>query len=356
MALRAVVFGNAIVGAAVIALLTLAGSLRLYDAAQVFVSAAIALTGYAFLHMVARMWRGRNLEYCLVSSAALVVLVLGVRDWVLILGFIDRPSGQYTQYAVPLLLAMQGLVLVNRFVQALRAGEHFTSELEARVQAKSRELERRHEEIQQLERERTLALERERLMRDMHDGAGGHLVSSLALLKSKGIDDPDLAAALTGALTDLRLMIDSLDPVDDDLNAVLGMLRDRMQPILKGSGLRVTWQIERLPALPDLGPHLVLQILRILQEALTNVIRHAAARHLTVSARFDPSLRSARLCVQDDGRGLEGAGSGRGLKNMRTRTGRLGATLRISSDASGTLVCLEIPYAPRSVGEAPEVR
>ncbi len=325
--------------------LTAAGTDALYQAARLFVTVAILFSGYNFLRMALRIRNLSDLDHYLVGAAVLILLVVGVRDWVLILGYMERSRGQYTQYAIPLLLAVLGFVLVNRFVQALRAEERFTDELEATVAAKTRELERRHAQIRTLERERTLAEERERLMRDMHDGAGGHLVSSLALLKAKGVDDPEINSALSGALTDLRLMIDSLDPVDDDLNAVLGMLRDRMQAPLQASGLKTIWRIEPLPPFDELRPEHVLQILRVLQEALTNVIRHAEASQVEVSACYDASAGVSRICVSDDGRGMHGHTRGRGLANMESRARRLGSELSIASDQTGTTVCLEIPCA-----------
>lgn len=339
--------GNAALAAAVIVTLTALKTDAMYSAAQVLVSAAILLAGINFFRMAARIRHMRDLDFYLVGAAVLVVLVVGVRDWILILGFMERSRGQYTQYAIPLLLGVLGLVLVNRFVQALRAKERFTEELEATVAAKTRELERHHAEIRELERERALADERERLMRDMHDGAGGHLVSSLALLQAKGVDDPEISAALSEALTDLRLMIDSLDSVDDDLNTVLGMLRDRMQQPLEASGLTAEWRLERLPPLTELRPEHVLQILRILQEALTNVIRHAGAQHVAVSAEYLSDGPAARICVADDGRGMDTAAPrGRGIVNMESRARRLGGKLTIESSAErGTRICLELPYA-----------
>jgi signal transduction histidine kinase len=326
-----------------IAVLTALGTDAMYQAAQVFVSVAILLAAVNFVRMALRIRKLSDLDFYLVGAAVLVVLVVGARDWVLILGFMERSRGQYTQYAIPLLLGVLGVVLVNRFVQALKEKERFTEHLEATVSAKTRELEQRHRQIRSLERERALADERERLMRDMHDGAGGHLVSSMALLRAKGIDDPDVMSALAEALTDLRLMIDSLDPVDDDLNAVLGMLRDRMQAPLAASGLETSWHLERLPPFAELGPAHVLHILRILQEALTNVIRHAGARHVDVSATYDADAELVRICVSDDGRGLDRTRRGRGISNMERRAKQLGGRLELHSGAQGTRVCLELP-------------
>jgi len=272
---------------------------------------------------------------------------------VLILGFMERPAGQLTQYAIPLLLGVLGMVLVNRFVVALRATEEAKESLERRVREKTRELESNYQRMQQLEREQVLAHERERLMRDMHDGVGGHLISSLALLQSRGIRDAELEAALSVALTDLRLMIDSLESVDDDLNAVLGMLRDRMEKVLASSGLTAAWHLEYLPPFEKLGPDHVLQILRILQEALTNVIRHSGASHIDISSRYDVGLGFAHITVEDNGNGIRDSRQGRGLLNMHSRAARIGATVEIHSKDTGTRVRLILPHPLRNSTSSP---
>ena len=85
-------------------------------------------------------------------------------------------------YLVPLMLVTFGSTLVLRFASALRSAEALNRELEARVDEKHRELDRSYEARRALEREKLLAEERERLVREMHDGLGGQLVSLLSLL------------------------------------------------------------------------------------------------------------------------------------------------------------------------------
>ena len=80
-------------------------------------------------------------------------------------------------------------------------------------------------------------------------------------------------------------MIDSLDDVEQDLVVALGLLRNRVQPQLDAAGIVLEWDVDELPALPGLGPARVLHVLRILQEVITNCIRHSGARVLTVHTR-----------------------------------------------------------------------
>jgi len=85
----------------------------------------------------------------------------------------------------------------------------------------------------------------------------------------------------------------------------------------------------------------------IVREALHNVAKHAAARHVQVRLDFEP--RRLRLAVQDDGRGFDVAAVGRsglGLTSMRERAEQLGGALQVESrPGRGTTVRAEFPIA-----------
>ena len=105
----------------------------------------------------------------------------------------------------------------------------------------------------------------------------------------------------------------------------------------------------------DESPHRLpiateVEILRIVQEAVTNVRRHAEASSLSLSVVVDPPF--AQVTVTDDGRGLQpGRPDSMGLQGMRERARRIGADLRVESvpDGRGTVVEIRLDGAnPRS--------
>ncbi len=247
---------------------------------------------------------------------------------------------------VPVLIGVSSWVLLRRFVDSLNAAELLNVDLESMVQARTAELQAQFHRVRDLERAQTLATERERLMRDMHDGVGGHLVSLLAMIEADRRRPAELGTVVREALDDMRLMIDSFEPVDDDLNAVLAMWHDRLAPRLRGAKVQLQWDVDLLPQVRGLTPARVLHVLRILQEAVTNAIRHGQARELWISAHDE--TEGVRVVVRDDGAGFDAltTTSGRGLKNMQRRASEVGATLAIDSRAGqGTCVTLTLARA-----------
>ena len=147
--------------------------------------------------------------------------------------------------------------------------------------------------------------------------------------------------------------VDAMQTVDGDLATVLATLRYRLQPRLAATGIAIDWQVDELPTVDHLTPHMVLQIQRILLEAFTNVLRHAQARRVRVGAHqlLGPgSQRCLVLEIADDGVGLPGDGQergGQGLANMRARAQAIGAVLEVRSrPGQGACVRLELAAAP----------
>jgi signal transduction histidine kinase len=321
---------------------------------RIWLSALLAAGAYPVLRIVEKYWGLSDLETKLMVMPGALILFFGFHDWLVVNGFWSRTEGYYIQYASPLVIVVFTFILLRRFVGALNESEALNRELEGRVEEARGTLEANYQKLRDLEKQQVLAAERERLMRDMHDGMGGHLVSALALVQTGQTDQTIIAEALQRALDDLRLMIDSLEPVDDDLPTVLGMLRGRLQPRLQYGNLRVNWQVQDVPSIPGLGPQKVLQVMRILQEAITNVIRHAQATTLTVRTGVGvdkPLGTHVFVEIADDGVGfVNRQHKGRGLDNMRRRAASIAAGLDIVSMDQGSRVRIRLPLQQTHLG------
>jgi len=128
------------------------------------------------------------------------------------------------------------------------------------------------------------------------------------------------------------------------LSVILGNVRHRMRAAIENSGVRFHWQVGELPQLSSLTPKAVLAIQRIVLEALTNSLRHARARDVTVNTQINGS--SLQIGVSDDGIGFDEANvtPGRGLESLRQRARGLGGAVEIrSSRGAGTSVTLRLP-------------
>jgi signal transduction histidine kinase len=212
-------------------------------------------------------------------------------------------------------------------------------------------------EALRVEQERVVAAtetERARLRQELHDGLGPSLTGiglGLEALESRvGASDlvTRLRAETSSALDEVRRIIDGLRPGALETADLLALLRIRAQHLSATTPVRVTVMApDRLPVLPD---DVESTALRVVEEALTNVVRHAAATTCTVTVALDDELR---VEVRDDGRGFDGPRAGGvGLASMHDRAESLGGSCRVSGSASGTTVVLELPVVSRVREEA----
>lgn len=193
-----------------------------------------------------------------------------------------------------------------------------------------------------------LARERRRIIADMHDGLGAALVALLHHVQSGGASRAHLEQRIREALQEMRIAIDALGPGESDVGTVLGSLRYRLHDTLDASGIRVDWDVEDMPQPLLLSSPCVFDLQRILLEAITNILKHARARHLKLGAH-DRAQSGIEIRIEDDGSGFDPqqCAGGLGLANMRLRAARIGATLDIRRRAGcGTVLRITLPRTP----------
>ncbi|MEV4546935.1 sensor histidine kinase [Nonomuraea wenchangensis] len=202
----------------------------------------------------------------------------------------------------------------------------------------------------QRSRERILTAreeERRRLRRDLHDGLGMALTNMAMSLSIARINLREAPSAADALLLDLRTGMDAVSqevrelvyglrpPTLDDLGlagAVRALAAEPGPPV----EVVVEGETDDLPAAVEVAAY------RIAQEALTNVRKHAAAGHVTVTLARSAGALVVR--VRDDGKGLPAARrSGVGFASMRERAAELGGTCLITSPGTGTQVEAALP-------------
>ncbi len=283
--------------------------------------------------------------------AMMFTLGFGVHDLLLLTARISIENMYLLPYAAAVLAVAFAFALAGRHVQSLARVENLNSELEIRVNARTSELALTYGRLSEIDNQRLLAEERQRLMREIHDGIGSNLITSLAMLESglQTADSVRAAEVLRDAIADLKLTVDSLEPIDHDLIALLANFRFRIEPRLAGANIQLIWQVNDLPPLTWLDPPRALHVLRILQEAFSNVVHHAQATHLRLQTRVltasDGGNTHVEVAIEDDGQGfdVDVARKGKGLRNMRKRAQALGGTLHIRSATGATRIILRLP-------------
>lgn len=295
--------------------------------------------------MARAVWRRQTWDTIALAGAMGMGVLAFVRDYAIKAGWLPYGS-VYTAHAVaPLVIIAICLVLVVRFIQALHRLENVNVEMERRLRVREAEINANHEVLRQMELAQASAVERQRIMQDMHDGLGSQLLSSLAVVQRGGTGHQEIAGMLQECIDDMRLVVDALTPEDNDLLAALGTLRFRMAPRLAAAGIELDWQVSCPADSLELEPREGLAVLRIVQEAISNVLKHAGASRLAVT--IDGSERALEIRIVDNGRGFtQGAcGPGRGLGNMNKRAAAIGASLGITSFPGHTQIRL---FKPRS--------
>ncbi len=208
--------------------------------------------------------------------------------------------------------------------------------------------------------------ERRRLSRELHDETAQ--VFSAVKMQLEGLRTTigpthgarfdRLMELVDTGIRSIRSVTSALRPsLLDDLG-LLPALRSLVTEFADRSGLTVTFAApDTLPALP---PDTELAVFRALQEALSNVARHADARHVTVNVQVSLHAqgRGLDLVVRDDGRGLPVRADGTvsdddgrmGLTGMRERIHAVGGSVQLSNSTPGAQVCVSVPLTPEGEG------
>src|SRR5690606_35273280 len=141
----------------------------------------------------------------------------------------------------------------------------------------------------------------------------------IALSEQKQADRRAIEGSALEALEDLRLVINSLDVEDGDVRVALAGFRERLGPPLRRLGVTLDWSMEDLPEVNGGTPANALSILRILQEAVTNGLKHGPARHIGIKGAPDGDDRVIVAVTNDLHGSSPGQGLGRGMDNMYRR-------------------------------------
>jgi signal transduction histidine kinase len=242
----------------------------------------------------AAAWRRRSAGTVAIALAVALAVTAGVHDYLvawtspLIIALLPNWSAHrffLLHHAANLLLLVMGALLTVRFVRSLEQVEEANRTLEARVARREAEVAASYRRIAALQREQAATDERQRIMQDLHDGLGSQLFTSLLRAERGALDSAATVEMLHRAIDEMRIAIEALASDEKDFRTAFGNFRFRWDQRLRDAGVVPHWQVEVPDAVLAVSPHDALQLLRIVQEALTNVLKHARATQVQVSLR-----------------------------------------------------------------------
>ena len=299
-------------------------------------------------------WRprpeGRKQLHMLLALCWLAVMALTVTT--LIPGG-DRwnVARNWAAFSGLLVISLVMLLLGAQLMQRVRSVERFNRALEQGV------AEARAQLAQALAREHTRALEHTRLQEriqlahDLHDGLGGSLIRSMALVEQapQPLPNERVLSLLKMLRDDLRQVIDQGSSAGAQVPATpvqwAAPLRHRFTRILDEMGVTSLWDMPphwqgRPSALQCLG------LTRLVEEALSNTIKHSRARQVRVQCT-QPQGGALCLRIEDDGVGFDveavrHAGLSVGMRSMMARAERIGGALEVVSSSAGTKLTVKL--------------
>ncbi|WP_233804972.1 sensor histidine kinase [Paraburkholderia sp. HP33-1] len=306
---------------------------------------------FTFLWLAAK---SRRTDHRILSVCIVIFIAAGIHDLLTVFSVL-RDNHYYTAFTSQFLMVGMAFVLAWHFVANVRRIERFNDELTERIDAARADLATTLQRQHELEVVNARLGERLDLAHDLHDGLGGTLVSSIAMLEHtpESIAPGRVLSILKELRDDLRIIIDtasSRQHGERALDDLIAPLRHRMMRLFEGRDIECAWHVSGLETI-GLTASQNLDVLRVLQESLTNVLKHSGATRVRIDLRhLDGSLQ---LVVEDNGAGFDPAAAevrrGLGIRSMQTRAARLGGNLTVRSTGGGTVLTLAVEIRPSAV-------
>lgn len=286
-------------------------------------------------------------RFALLTIATVTISLVGTHDISIVMGFI---KGDYLlQYSAPVLLAIFMFELVSRFVHTVREQETIyktlggfeTSDIQTSDIGTGKFID--WQNIIESDRAGTISKEKQAFRRELHDGISGPLISVITAIQNKHTEPEKLLVPLKQCMLELRNLIDADENGTINLSGLLANFRAYAEPQLELLNVELSWQVMDLEYDIELETSRARHLFRILQELITNTLKHANASKITFygfSHCSSVGHNSIEIRISDDGQGIENLNQkGHGLKNINDRIAQMDAHISFDS-TNGTQVKL----------------
>ena len=313
----------------------------------------IALFIASFCFVIYRAYKTKRRDYILLVVCLSVILIVMLYDISLLFDGHINDHQPLSPYTSPVITFFIVIILATRLDKNIKKIQRFNSELEQRVSFVTSNLSSSLYARHQLELENVRLQERIHLAHDLHDGLGASLVRSMILVdqSSSTMSNQQFLSILKLLRDDLRQIIDSGSLTNNKTpdNPVLWIapVRHRFSQIMDELDIEATWSI---PEAWEIQPTALqcLTLIRVLEESLTNIVKHSQARHIDVKMYY-PSTTHLVMIIQDDGVGFNvecvlNHGMGIGMRSMKMRLEKIGAELNIESEKGCTKIIASLRF------------
>lgn len=342
----------------------LAGSATEHYVDLLWWPAVIVLHCYATLGLVGYWRKTRRTLVGVFSLQSMLFVVLASYDQLVRLRLIENLGGLGLAAGwhgllfegIHLLhLGMLAFLMVVGYMVVVKHRGNVTELENCHLLAQQREVElvEIHSKRELISRSEAKVLERERIYQDIHDGIGSQLVKAIFSLRSAGSDSSAVVDNLQACLRDLRLVIDAEPESDVDIQTTVFAFCVTQEVHLEGSKLALRYDVG-FESTVYADAKVTLNVLRVLQESLSNTMKHSSATFIDINLKLSKS--HLNLSITDNGGGdrrsaqqildqqsAYGASGNRGITGLALRAADIGAKYTIDITKSGTKVCLSIP-------------
>ena len=307
----------------------------------------VGLFFLTYLYISYRAIKSRRSDYIFLAICLSGIFSFAVFDILLLLSESISDARPLSPYTGPVITFFVVVILGTRLARNVKKVETFNAALEVKVKQAGEDLSSSLNEKHQLELENVRLQERIHLSHDLHDGLGASLVRSMILVDQSAHDIPNqqFLSMLKLLRDDLRQIIDSGSSADNKIPVSPVMwvapVRHRFSQLMDELDIHSKWAFPReWQAVPTALQCLTL--IRVLEESLTNVIKHSQAKNVKVSMTYLLENQLI-LTIQDDGVGFDTdcvaqQGLSIGMRSMKMRLERIGAELSLSSEQGCTII------------------
>ncbi len=297
--------------------------------------------------LVLNWWARPSASSRVMGVAGLLAVALGAHDHLQVF-YAKGGFGTFAlvRYSLLLFLVAMAWTLVDRYRGQYRRETALRDQLQRDLEVRTTQLVAQFAVQAQLVEATAHEQERQRLIHDLHDGIGLQLNTMLHMAESNPNGPTDLLQEVRTTIDHMRMLVDNTQSFDGTLHELFGHVRHRIEDRLKRQGVRLDWRVN-LPDSPlAVGAAKAVSFQHLMFELTTNVIKHARATTMSVSAQPGATPGWISLQVADNGIGFDPdtAPTGGGSRTLHKRVAELGGEFALHTGLpQGSRVQFELP-------------